>query len=65
MIFNRFLKNVNQANVLYEALICLKAVYKDIRAGFNGNLHDCLDENVIAHALYSVAPPPWPAGLLL
>ncbi len=30
----------------------LKAIYKDIRAGFEGNLKDYLDENVIAHAFH-------------
>lgn len=30
----------------------LKAVYKNIRAGFDGNLRDYLDENVIAHAFH-------------
>ncbi len=30
----------------------LKAVYKNIRAGFEGNLRDYMDENVIAHAFH-------------
>ena len=30
----------------------LKAVYKNIRAGFDGNLRDYMDENVIAHAFH-------------
>ena len=30
----------------------LKAVYKNIRAGFDGNLRDYLDDNVIAHAFH-------------
>jgi type I restriction enzyme, R subunit len=30
----------------------LKAVYKNIRAGFDGNLRDYTDENVIAHAFH-------------
>ena len=34
------------------AFIQLKAVYKNICAGFDGNLRDYLDENVIAHAFH-------------
>ncbi len=30
----------------------LKAVYKNIRAGYDGNLRDYVDENVIAHAFH-------------
>ena len=30
----------------------LKAVYKNIRAGFEGNLRDYRDESVIAHAFH-------------
>src|SRR5262249_36283074 len=32
--------------------IQVKAVYRNIRAGFDGNLRDYLDENVIAHAFH-------------
>ena len=34
------------------SFIELKAVYKNIRAGFEGNLKDYLDEHVIAHAFH-------------
>lgn len=37
-------------NGLPLVFIELKAVYKNIRAGFEGNLKDYLDEHVIAHA---------------
>ncbi|CAN5302625.1 hypothetical protein BH20VER2_BH20VER2_11380 [soil metagenome] len=37
-------------NGLPLVFIELKAVYKNIRAGFDGNLRDYLDEHVIAHA---------------
>jgi type I restriction enzyme R subunit len=40
---------VNGAPLVF---IELKAVYKNIRAGFDGNLRDYLDENVIAHAFH-------------
>src|SRR5947207_12564652 len=39
-------------NGLPLVFITLKAVYKNIRAGFDGNLRDYLDENVIAHAFH-------------
>jgi type I restriction enzyme, R subunit len=39
-------------NGLPLVFIELKAVYKNIRAGFDGNLQDYLDENVIAHAFH-------------
>lgn len=39
-------------NGLPLVFIELKAVYKNIRAGFDGNLRDYLDENVIAHAFH-------------
>lgn len=39
-------------NGLPLVFIELKAVYKNIRAGFDGNLRDYMDENVIAHAFH-------------
>lgn len=39
-------------NGLPLVFIELKAVYKTIRAGYDGNLRDYLDENVIAHAFH-------------
>ena len=39
-------------NGLPLVFIELKAVYKNIRAGYDGNLRDYLDENVIAHAFH-------------
>ncbi|MCX7382600.1 MAG: type I restriction endonuclease subunit R [Alphaproteobacteria bacterium] len=39
-------------NGLPLVFIELKAVYKNIRAGFDGNLHWYMDENVIAHAFH-------------
>lgn len=39
-------------NGLPLVFIELKAVYKNIRAGFDGNLHDYMNENVIAHAFH-------------
>lgn len=39
-------------NGLPLVFIELKAVYKNIRAGFDGNLRDYLDEHVIAHAFH-------------
>jgi type I restriction enzyme, R subunit len=39
-------------NGLPLVLIELKAVYKNIRAGFDGNLRDYMDENVVAHAFH-------------
>ncbi len=39
-------------NGLPLVFIELKAVYKNIRAGFDGNLRDYMDENVVAHAFH-------------
>lgn len=39
-------------NGLPLVFVELKAVYKNVRAGFDGNLRDYLDENVIAHAFH-------------
>lgn len=39
-------------NGLPLVFIELKAVHKNIRAGFDGNLSDYMDENVIAHAFH-------------
>jgi len=39
-------------NGLLLVFIELKAVYKNIRAGFDNNLRDYLDEHVIAHAFH-------------
>jgi type I restriction enzyme R subunit len=39
-------------NGLPLVFIELKAVYKSTRAGFDGNLRDYMDENVIAHAFH-------------
>lgn len=39
-------------NGLPLVFIELKAVYKNIRAAFDGNLRDYMDENVIAHAFH-------------
>ena len=39
-------------NGLPLVFIELKAVYRNIRAGFDGNLRDYMDENVIAHAFH-------------
>ena len=39
-------------NGLPLVFIELKAVYKNIRAGFDGNLRDYMDESVIAHAFH-------------
>ncbi|MGI9509408.1 MAG: type I restriction endonuclease subunit R [Geminicoccaceae bacterium] len=39
-------------NGLPLVFIELKAVYKNIRAGYDGNLKDYLDESVIAHAFH-------------
>jgi type I restriction enzyme R subunit len=39
-------------NGLPLVFIELKAGYKNIRAGFDGNLRDHLDENVVAHAFH-------------
>lgn len=39
-------------NGLPLVFIELKAVHKNIRAGFDGNLSDYMDENIIAHAFH-------------
>ena len=39
-------------NGLPLVFIELKAVYKNIREGFDNNLSDYMDENVIAHAFH-------------
>jgi len=39
-------------NGLPLVFVELKAVYKNIRAGFDGNLRDYMDEHVIAHAFH-------------
>ena len=48
--YNRRADLVCFVNGLPLVFIELKAVYKNIRAGFDGNLRDYLDEHVIAHA---------------
>jgi type I restriction enzyme R subunit len=50
--YNRRADLVCFVNGLPLVFIELKAVYKNIRAGFNGNLQDYLDEHVIAHAFH-------------
>lgn len=50
--YNRRPDLVCFVNGLPLVLIELKAVYKNIRAGFDGNLRDYMDENVIAHAFH-------------
>lgn len=50
--YNRRADLVCFVNGLPLVFIELKAVYKNIRAGFDGNLRDYLDENVIAHAFH-------------
>src|SRR6516162_11296792 len=50
--YNRRADLVCFVNGLPLVFIELKAVYKNIRAGFDGNLHDYMDENVIAHAYH-------------
>lgn len=50
--YNRRADIVCFVNGLPLVLIELKAVYKNIRAGFDGNLRDYLDENVVAHAFH-------------
>ena len=50
--YNRRADLVCFVNGLPLVFIELKAVYKNIRAGFDGNLRDYMDENVIAHAFY-------------
>ena len=48
--YNRRADLVCFVNGLPLVFVELKAVYKNILAGFDGNLRDYLDENVIAHA---------------
>ena len=50
--YNRRADLVCFVNGLPLVFIELKAVYRNIRAGFDGNLRDYLDEHVIAHAFY-------------
>jgi len=50
--YNRRADLVCFVNGLPLVFIELKAVYKNIRAGFEGNLRDYLDENVVAHAFH-------------
>lgn len=50
--YNRRADLVCFVNGLPVVFIELKAVYKNIRAGFDGNLKDYLDEHVIAHAFH-------------
>ena len=50
--YNRRADLVCFVNGLPLVFIELKAVYKNMRAGFDGNLRDYLDENVIAHAFH-------------
>ncbi|MDA8254894.1 MAG: type I restriction endonuclease subunit R [Betaproteobacteria bacterium] len=50
--YNRRADLIGFVNGLPLVFIELKAVYKNIRAGFDGNLRDYLDENVIAHAFH-------------
>ena len=50
--YNRRADLVCFVNGLPLVFIELKAVYKNIRAGFDDNLRDYLDENVIAHAFH-------------
>ena len=50
--YNRRADLICFVNGLPLVFIELKAVYKNIRAGFDGNLRDYLDENVVAHAFH-------------
>lgn len=50
--YNRRADIVCFVNGLPLVFIELKAVYKNIRAGFDGNLRDYLDEHVIGHAFH-------------
>lgn len=50
--YNRRADLVCFVNGLPLVFIELKAVYKNIRTGFDGNLRDYMDENVIAHAFH-------------
>jgi type I restriction enzyme R subunit len=50
--YNRRADLVCFVNGLPLVFIELKAMHKNIRAGFDGNLRDYMDENVIAHAFH-------------
>jgi type I restriction enzyme R subunit len=50
--YNRRADLVCFVNGLPLVFIELKAVYKNIRAGYEGNLRDYLDEHVVAHAFH-------------
>ncbi|MGD0106158.1 MAG: type I restriction endonuclease [Rhodopila sp.] len=50
--YNRRADLVCFVNGLPLVFIELKAVHKNIRAGFDGNLRDYIDENVVAHAFH-------------
>ena len=50
--YNRRADLVCFVNGLPLVFIELKAVYRNIREGFDNNLSDYMDENVIAHAFY-------------
>ena len=50
--YNRRADLICFVNGLPLVFIELKAVYKNIRAGYDGNLRDYMDENVIAHAFH-------------
>lgn len=50
--YNRRADLVCFVNGLPLVFIELKAVYKNIRTGFDGNLSDYMDDNVIAHAFH-------------
>ena len=50
--YNRRADLVCFVNGLPLVFIELKAVYKNIRAGFDGNLSDYMDQSVIAHAFH-------------
>src|SRR5579884_2608926 len=50
--YNRRADLVCYVNGLPLVFVELKAVYKNIRDGFENNLRDYLDENVIAHAFH-------------
>ena len=50
--YNRRADVVCFVNGLPLVFIELKAVYKNIRTGFDGNLRDYMDESVIAHAFH-------------
>jgi type I restriction enzyme R subunit len=50
--YNRRADLVCFVNGMPLVFIELKAVYKNIRAGFDGNLRDYMDESVIAHAFH-------------